>query len=62
MKCQINSSLLLLCLRICSACSPSLPEDVPKHPVSLPFVQKEKSLRLPAKAPSQAQNLRHTFN
>lgn len=37
MKCQINTSLLPLCLKACSARCPSLPEDAPKHPAALPF-------------------------
>lgn len=37
MKCQINTSLLPLCLKACSAHYPSLPEDVPKRPTAFPF-------------------------
>lgn len=43
MKCQINTSLLPLCLKACSAHYPSLPEEVPKHPAVLPFFSTTKN-------------------
>lgn len=43
MKCQINTSLLPLCLKACSAHYPPFPEEVPKHPAALPFFSTTKN-------------------
>lgn len=61
MKCQINTSLLPLCLKACSAHYPSLPEDVPKHPAALPFFSTTKKPQAFCQSPKPTSELEEHF-
>lgn len=61
MKCQINTSLLPLCLKACSAHYPSLPEDVPKHPAALPFFSTTKKPQASCQSSKPSSELEEHF-
>lgn len=61
MKCQINTTLLLLRLKICTARYLCLPEDVPKHPAPIPSFSKRQKPQAPCQSSKPSAELEAHF-